>query len=150
MSRWPLAGNPYAIPMRAGKAPTTEGQQALHDIVYLEELIRQGDIFSASFLAAMDAALVRSDAAECWRHLQSAMFAAIVIYRLVDASGARRAHKAAALARAERLRTMCGMDTAGGRASAIFKVTGIRDAMEHIDERLDRVTRQSGGAGISD
>ena len=122
----------------------------------LDELDRQARIFNESFYEAMTAALVDDDAEECWRHLQGALRAAIIVNRLVDPRnvlgwpGVNRAEATRiAEARAAMLRKMVLLPEPDP-AYAVYAIRGIRNDMEHIDERLDSVTRDENDGGISD
>lgn len=96
---------------------------------------------------------------QVWSHLQGAMFAGIVLTRMFDprvagpgrsASPARRAaqeaKKAAADARARRLRELLDVDN----DSPLLQIRGVRDALEHFDERMDQVAAAGDVASVSD
>jgi hypothetical protein len=103
----------------------------------------------------MEAALVLDDGEETWRHLQSAVFAAIVVNRLVDAAGANRGWSGVsgkeaqriAQSRAARLRALVGLPEPSSGATVIFEIRDVRDSMEHIDQRLDRVNHDAATSG---
>jgi hypothetical protein len=151
----PHADQRRRIPTRAYKGETLDCTAALRECVYLDELERQARIFTRSFSEAMTAALVADDAEECWRQIQSSMFAAIVVNRLVDATGAGRARRGVskdqargiAEDRAARLRELVSLPPPDEATSPIYAVRDIRDSMEHIDERLDRVTHGDDSRG---
>jgi len=157
-SRWPLAGRPRRLPLspRAGKTP--DATKVLHDLMYLQELSRQAAIFNRSFWDAMTAALVTNDLDECWRHLQSALFVGIVVNRLVDPGPAREwkgvwdrpTATAHAAARGKRLREHIGLEGPEESLSPIYAVRAVRDAMEHLDERLDRIAQSGKSTSVSD
>jgi hypothetical protein len=158
-ARWPHAEDVRAIPTHAYRGATPDATAALRDLLYLDEVERQARIFTSSFAEAMDAALVRDDAEETWRQLQSAMFAAIVVNRLLDARGQHRGWNGVsnaeaeriAKARAERLRQLLLIPDPSSEVSPVYAVRNVRDSMEHIDQRLDRVSQDADKAGgVSD
>lgn len=102
-------------------------------IYYLGELERQADLFDRSFQDGM-AAATRDDPTDTWRHLQSALFAGIIVNRLLTGRGARQPE--AALKRAKYLRELVGLDAAD-HSSPILTLHTVRDHLEHFDERLD-------------
>ena len=74
------------MPLQAYEGETAACTAALRENVYLDELDRQAAIFNSAFGDAMTAALVSNNTGECWRHLQSSLFAAIIVNRVVDPS----------------------------------------------------------------
>lgn len=142
------AGERRRTPLHSVQGTTQEETDALQLLYYLGEVERQADAFCASLAEALTAA-GDDDAAACWRHLQGAMFAAIILRRLVTYSehvtgwpappsmskreGKRRA-KAAADTRVKRLREALHMPL---QTMALDQVRDIRDALEHVDERID-------------
>jgi len=153
--RWPHIDAPRPIPVYPHGAEDPAAAAALRDLMYLDELERQARVFTSSFGDAMTAALVANDDQETWRHLQSAVFAAIVVNRLVDAEGANRGwpgvsgKEALNMAedRAARLRALVGLPEPGTGVTAIFDVRDVRNSMEHIDQRLDRVSHDAEVSG---
>lgn len=155
--RWPLADARRVFPVSAYKGETDDATAALHERMYLGELDRQARIFNQSFFEAMTAALVIDDADECWRQMQGALFAAIIVSRLVDP---REVHgwpgvtpkeaKGIAMDRADRIRQLVGLPGPSECESPIYAVRDVRDAMEHFDERLDRIVNTGDEASVSD
>ena len=72
----------YRVPMLPIAGHTQEITDALRLRVFLQEIDRQADLFNRSLADSIGAA-ARDDATDAWRHVQSALFAAIVVYRLV-------------------------------------------------------------------
>lgn len=105
--------------------------QLLQDLFYLGELAQQADIFDRSFVDAMES-VEREDVVDVWRHLQAALFAGVVVNRLLRSEGAR--DKKLAEPRAKRLRAHVGLD---GVDSPIMTMHEVRNDLEHFDERLD-------------
>jgi hypothetical protein len=144
-------------PLRAFAGETPTATAALRSSYYLDEVDRQAAIFNASFLDAMEAALSWETEA-CWRHLQSSLFAAIVVNRLIDpranqwgwdqvsAAEAQRI----AQARGKRLRQLLWLPDPPDESTPLYKVAKIRNSMEHIDERLDRVLHNDAANSVSD
>ncbi|GAB2553182.1 hypothetical protein [Kribbella endophytica] len=157
-SRWPHAFIKRRIPSQTIHGTTGEVSSALRLAAYLDEIERQSRIFTRSFSNAMDAALVDNDAEESWRELQSAVFAAIVINRIVDFRGeahgwpgcSKAQATRIAVERSEALRGLLSLPEPEPGATRIFEVRKIRNAMEHIDERLDRTTSGDEVGGFSD
>lgn len=147
--KWPHLGRPRRIPLRSLRGATEESTAAATDAAYLHELGRQATIFNKSLTEAMDAALEHDDVEGTWRHLQGAMFAAIIVARLIHPRmvfgwpGVSRAQaKKTANTRAERLRDLlCLPDPSADERLETYRVSEVRDAMEHIDERIDRACR---------
>lgn len=155
--RWPMAYDERRIPMRASKGATEDASAALAEEMYLIELDRQARIFNRSFFDAMRAALVTGDDEECWRHLQASLFAAIIVNRLVDPVGvlgagwATKAEgRAVAETRSRRLRELVGLPDPEASELPVYAVRNVRNAMEHIDERLDRIAQSGAELSMSD
>jgi hypothetical protein len=139
--------------MYAFRGASDASTAALQDQMYLCELHRQATIFDSSLHAAMVSALVTDDVDECWRHLQGALFAAVVVIRLIKPTatqkwGLRSANetKAIAHARAKRLRELVGLPEPGQQDMALYQLRSLRNAMEHVDERLDHIADASIGS----
>lgn len=144
------------IPLHLIAGSTEEHTAALRLDVLLREVDRQADLFNRSSVDALRAAGA-DDPDDVWRHIQSALFAAIVVYRLLTNDKPWREHvgwtkeqavEAAKWRVAELRRALMLPDR--GVDWPIYKVTKIRDSLEHIDERLDRAVRSPGVHSISD
>ena len=121
--------------------------------MYLRELCRQAAIFDSSLYDALRCALVENDVEECWRHLQGALFAAVVVIRLVQPTGTlRRGTRSAretnkiAQKRASRLRELVGLPEPDQDDMTLYKLRPFRNVMEHIDERLDEIAEAPSGS----
>jgi hypothetical protein len=131
--------------MRSIQGGSEESTQALRLQFYLDELKRQSEIASSSLTRGWIRAVqpdVAEDDAAVWGDLQSALFAAIVIRRILDPAGVsfkpKETHnirQAAAKRRGAKLRELLQIT----ESSALLKVANVRDSFEHFDERLDGV-----------
>jgi len=130
------------IPMRTLTSSGQAVDQDLHDGVYLDELDRQALIADAALTTAWQRGMTcTADDAPTWSPLQAALFAGIVVARILNPGDAVRPYpgqnkqqaKAHAQARGQRLRHRLGVDL----SSPLFDVTAVRDSLEHFDERLD-------------
>lgn len=145
------------LPLRAFAGETPEATASLRSFYYLDEVDRQAAIFNASFEDAMNAALA-DDTENCWRHLQSALFAAIVVNRLIDprlnqrgwAQTSAAEARTIAMARGRRLRQLLWLPDPSDQSTPLYMVSKVRDSMEHIDERLDRVLNDEADMSVSD
>lgn len=144
------------IPTYSVKGPTEEATERLRLRFYLEELGRQADLFGRSFADALDA-VARDDPTDAWRHVQSAIFAAIVVNRLLTNSQPRpragwalkEAQKAASW-RVRQLRRLVGLPDPDRLQTPLYTVSKVRDSLEHVDERIDRALWSEGAIAISD
>ncbi|GAB2476097.1 hypothetical protein GCM10027030_07870 [Luteococcus sediminum] len=124
---------------------TEEGTQQMPARVFLAELARQAEIASS----AMERAWLRAsdprtpvDDFQVLADLQAALFACIVISRILKPTGVR-AHsgltKGEAVSRAtrrgEELRSLLGVS----ESSPLLNVSTLRDSLEHFDERIDAI-----------
>jgi hypothetical protein len=149
--------SPAGLPLRLFAGETPEVTAALRSSYYLDEVDRQAAIFNASFLDAMNAALA-DETESCWRHLQSALFAAIVVNRLIDPRPNQRGWsqvpaaeaQSLAQARGQRLRELRWLPDPSDQSTPLYTVSKVRDSMEHIDERLDRVLHDDAETSVSD
>lgn len=73
---------PRRVPVQTVSGSTLDSSRALRLIFYLGEAERQAAAFSASLEDAFGAAEA-NEPDKAWRHLQGAMFAAIIVHRLV-------------------------------------------------------------------
>jgi hypothetical protein len=132
------------IPIQSIKAKDEDGTKRLKLLMHLGEVERQSAIFGACFENAMSVSEDAADGTDAWRHIQGAMFAAIVVNRLVTAEGnprpwlggSRKEARDAATWRASELRRILGLPE-DESVTPIFNVRGFRNGMEHIDQRLD-------------
>jgi hypothetical protein len=111
-------------------------------LVFLRECERQATIFSSALDSALASADDDSKLDQTWGHLQSCLFAAIIVSRLVSDSdsvrpwpgltgrAAKRVGRDLKNDRAQRLRELLGLSPDSN--SWIFKVSAIRDPLEHI------------------
>lgn len=116
-----------AFPMRSLRGSDDASTDALCMGFYLDEVERQAEIYNACFADVMRTAS-RGDTLATFRHVQSALFAAIVVHRLVN--------HPARTARSERLRSLLGLPD-DPSTTPIMTMNRVRDHMEHIDERID-------------
>lgn len=111
------------VPLQSIRGETSSQTKVLGRLVVLDELDRQARIFHASFLDAMKAG-DSNDADGALRHIQSALFAGIVVDRTLRQNGKIRS-ALGIVSNPQRLKTM----------------RTVRDHMEHFDERLSRVVK---------
>lgn len=122
---------------------TDEITEALQLGVYVDELKRQAIIANRSltrgWLRAMQPETHPHDPA-VWGELQSALFAAIVVYRILRPGSVhpfpketKRERQQQADRRSQQLQELLGIDD----DFAVFKVRDVRNKFEHFDERLD-------------
>ncbi len=144
MLRWHVTTAEPArrIPLRSLTSGDQAIDQDLHDGVYLNELDRQALIADAALTAAWQRGMTcAADDAPTWSQLQAALFAGIVVARILNPGNPVRSYPgrnkqqatAHAEARGRRLRQRVGVDL----SSHLFDVTAVRDSLEHFDERLD-------------
>jgi hypothetical protein len=156
-SEEPSQSSAGLLPLRAFAGETPEATAALRSSYYLDEVDRQAAIFNASFGDAMNAAFA-DDTENCWRHLQSSLFAAIVVNRLIDPRPNQRGWaqtstanaRTIAMARGRRLRQLLWLPDPSDQSTPLYMVSKVRDSMEHIDERLDRVLNEEADMSVSD
>lgn len=130
------------------QAEDAEATRGLQMRFYLMELDRQAEICSEGIGDALRCAVGDNGHREAWRHLQGALFAGIVVHRLLTGAGAqgrgwrwlparerRDAARAAASARATALRSVIQLKAVEG--TALAQLRNIRDSLEHVDERID-------------
>lgn len=131
--------------MRSVRGGTETSTEALQLQYYMDELKRQAEIASQSLTRGWIRAVqpdTRADDEIVWGDLQSALFAGIVISRILNPVGVKpwpkdtfREREAIAKRRGSRLRELLQID----ESSPLLKVTNVRDSFEHFDERLDSV-----------
>ncbi len=135
------------IPIRSVVGPTPAATEALRLACYVREVERQALAYCDSWGEAQDAARA-GEVETTWHRLQGALFAAIIVSRLVttpaDVRGWPAIHKAdgkrlaqaAAEKRVTALRKELRLpDQPGGMVLDQVKV--VRDSLEHVDQRLD-------------
>ena len=152
-----MTAGPFRTPVEPFRGATPEITEAIRDRRYLREISRQAAIFNASFAQAMEAADCHS-LDDCWRHLQGALFAGIIVNRLISPSRTQRGWPGTprgqaqqiAQDRACRLRELLSLPDPAEETTPLFSVWRVRDSLEHIDERLDRVLCDEAEGGISD
>ena len=142
-------------PLYSLNGQTDESTDALRLIMYLRELERQARIATRAFGRAWRAAMTEHhDVEDVWADLQSCMFAAIIIERILKpkrgsiwakAGLDKEAAAEHAERRAARLLELLG---APDDLSAL-QVSTVRHPLEHVDERLDEVALR-GYATVSD
>jgi hypothetical protein len=149
---------PRRIPINTLRGPNDQVTEHFRQLPYLRELKRQATIFNDNVENAWRRALGPTNAPDdlaVWASLQAALFAAIVVQRLLRPSkgsvrkqphhSTRGESQALADARGERLRTLLEVPD----NAIFFTVTKIRDAFEHVDERYDGIMRDD-VVGFSD
>ncbi|MGQ4439863.1 hypothetical protein ACN6LI_004736 [Streptomyces violaceoruber] len=134
------------IPIRSLKGSDPVASEALRDMVYLDELDRQAGIVnnSIAFAWRRAAAECSSTDAKVWSALQAALFAAIIVQRILHPGGVRQYphHKTTnesrdfARRRGQRLRDLLGE---AADAEIVRLTKDVRDPFEHVDERLDQL-----------
>lgn len=137
-----------SVPVQSLKGSTTEGTKDLQLRLYLMEVDRQARLAAASFDAAWTRALQPTtplDDPQVWALLQSGLFSAIVVSRILRPTSVRArpgvsTQQARELAdeRGDRLRLALHV----ADDSALLAVSSLRDPLEHFDERLDAVVEQ--------
>lgn len=130
------------VPIYSVKGPSEEITRGLKLSVYLREVGRQAAIYNASFSDAMRTGL-RWDREATFRHVQSALFAAIVVNRLLT----NRANPTAC-ARAAQLRD--ALLIADNAVTPILSMARVRNHLEHVDERLDAVLASEHTLSVAD
>ncbi|MEU7934473.1 hypothetical protein [Micromonospora echinofusca] len=130
------------MPLATVDFPSEESKEAAKKALYVDELDRQARMGSDGIKLAVDRGLATEDPrdSEVWSALQSALFASIVVARTLQPTtkgkyqGLTNAQtKQYAEARGAGLRMLLGIED----SSPLFSVTGVRNAFEHYDERLD-------------
>lgn len=122
------------VPLRSIRGSTPDATEALKELIYLDEVERQAELYNVAFSDAMRTA-ARGDAFATFRHIQTSLFSAIIVYRLVTNQGTK-----VAAARSERLRSLLLLEGAEVH-TPILSMSRVRDHLEHFDERLDAAVR---------
>lgn len=133
------------FPLYSLRGETDESTDALRLSLYLRELERQTRIATRAFARAWRAAMMEHhDVEDVWADLQSCMFAAIIVERILKPQPSS-------------IRAKAGLDQAAARSYAAtraarlhellelpdlpaLKVSTVRHDLEHVDERLDDVS----------
>jgi hypothetical protein len=133
------------VPIRSLKGQTEEATEALRDGLYLDELERQAVIVNSNIVFAWRRAMGDCSPTDpdVWAALQAALFAAIVVQRVLRPGRVRRYrhHQTQresqdfAECRGRRLRELLGVTA----EASLLRVQGVRDPFEHVDERLDQL-----------
>jgi hypothetical protein len=131
-----------AIPLQSVSFGDPESSAAARDRVYLDELARQAEIATQNIAEAWKRGMQIPDVRDpvTWSLLQGALFAAIVVSRILRPRGVRKyptltrddSQKYAA-SRGSRMRKLLEV----GDDSPLFTVEDVRHSFEHVDERLD-------------
>ncbi|MEU5911617.1 hypothetical protein [Micromonospora sp. NPDC047527] len=136
------------IPVQSIKGGDDTSTQNLKLLFYLIEIERQAKIFNDSFESAVEAATAGSNA-DAWKNIQAAMFAGIIVSRMVTygqdpkAEGwpgtngqAKKLAKEAKKTRIKELRRLLALPD--NEDYPLYDLGRIRNSLEHIDEWLDR------------
>lgn len=118
------------VPLRSIRGATPDATDALRELIYLDEVERQAELYNIAFSDVMRTS-ARGDASATFRHIQASIFSAIIVYRLVT-----NKRNEVAAARSERLRSLLLLEGAEVR-TPILTMSRLRDHLEHFDERLD-------------
>ncbi|MEU7715321.1 hypothetical protein AB0B03_25670 [Micromonospora chalcea] len=135
------------IPVQSIKGADGTSTQNLKLLFYLIEIERQAKIFNDSFESAVEAAAAGSNP-EAWQNIQAAMFAGIIVSRMVthgqDPKGegwpgtkgqAKKLAKEAKKTRIKELRRLLALPD--NEDYPLYELSRIRNSLEHIDEWLD-------------
>lgn len=132
----------HRIPLATVKFPAEKAKKAAKTILYVEELDRQAHMASDGIRCAVARGLTTENPRDpkVWSALQLALFASIVVARILKPATKGKYQgltnaltKEYAEERGAGLRTLLGIED----SSPLFSVTGVRNAFEHYDERLD-------------
>lgn len=145
------------IPISSLLGPSNARTDSLRVELYLTELDRQATMVNDGIVAAWQRAMMRGTSGQdsrVWADLQGALFAAIVVARLLRPLTVKKVYPGHA-SRGESQRyakdrgdRLCKLLEVPDDAY-FFRVAAVRNAFEHIDERLDSVIA-SGAASVSD
>lgn len=142
--------------MRSLIGGTSETTEALWLDVFLVEIERQAQLGSRYIRRAWVRAMSEGTASNdtmVWGDLQAALFAAIVIQRILQPGNVRPFPKATRGARqrqadyrGQRLRELLDVD----ESWPLFLAKDVRDACEHFDEKLDAVVMDEARVSLVD
>ncbi|WP_181562672.1 hypothetical protein [Micromonospora noduli] len=149
------------IPVQSIKGPDATATDSLKWLYYLIEVERQGQIFNSEFQVAVRAGQ-DGQTDEAWCHLQSAMFAGIIVSRLVtygqdpkpdgwpgSRGEARQKAKEAKKKRVAKLRSLLALPE--DENFPIYQLGLLRNSLEHVDEWMDRaLAEHSSAESLSD
>jgi hypothetical protein len=130
------------IPIRSIDYQDPASREAAHDRIFLDELYRQAEIANRNIAQAWGRASNTQDVhdPQTWSLLQGALFAAIIVTRILKPRDVRsyppltaKESRELAELRGSRLRTLLEID----EDSDLFSVDVVRNSFEHFDERLD-------------
>jgi hypothetical protein len=148
--------DPRGIPMHSLAGQGGEGRELAVDRLFLKEVVRQATMFNVAFerawLRAVDTGTPYQDLLVL-ADVQSALFAAIIIRRILKPEGVRKHPQHSKQAESQqyaderglRLRMQLGLN----EGSPIFTVRELRNSYEHIDERIDALSLGD-AASVSD
>lgn len=149
------------IPIQSVAGADTSETDLLKLLFCLVEIERQAEIFNCSLEDAIHAALEVDEVDDVWRHIQSALFAAIIVRRFIspgdprpfEGTGSRAERKRRARAaqdwRITNLRQLLGISDESAD-NPLFQVKEVRNSLEHIEERIDAAYDSAGTVSISD
>jgi hypothetical protein len=142
--------------------PTPDDDKTLRLLFCLVEIERQAEVFSQSLDDALSEAIDKGNTTAAWRHIQSAMFAAIIVSRFLakhpsplpwpgyEGEKGKEAAKEAATWRARQLRDLLLPSDVPNPKLWIDRVSKVRNSLEHVDERFDRAFNTPGVTALSD
>lgn len=131
------------IPVKSLRFPTEDSSDAARNLLFLEEIDRQAEIASWNIGQAWKRGMQAESPRDVptWSYLQGALFASIVVDRLLfpkDAAASKgkpSANQLRASDRARKLRLILDVDH--DEPPVLRTLRSIRDDFEHFDERLD-------------
>ena len=155
--------SPRRIPVQSVSGPTPEATETLRLLFCLVEIERQAEIFSQSLDDAISEATDKGNTTAAWRHIQSAMFAAIIVHRFVaidhpppawpgypSKAEGKKAALSAAEWRVSNLRKLLFPSDVPNPDLWIDRVSEVRNSLEHVDARFDLAFNKESAASLSD
>ena len=153
------------IPLQSVRDSDPEVTEKLRLLFYLSELERQAEIYNGAVEAAIDEWRGNGELKAIWRHLQAALFAAVVVNRIVcntnptaqgwpsateaESKASKKAAAKMAKWRVRELRRILSLPS-DSKATPIYTVGEVRNSLEHIDERIDLALNVVGVASLAD
>jgi hypothetical protein len=153
------------IPLQSVRDSDPEITQKLKLLFYLREVERQAEIHNGAVEAAIDEWRRSGELKATWRHLQAALFAAIIVNRIVcntsptaqgwpsateeDSKASKKEATKIAKWRVRELRRLLALPP-GKKDTPIYTVGAVRNSLEHIDERIDLALSVEGVASLAD
>ncbi|WP_143194370.1 hypothetical protein [Micromonospora sp. CB01531] len=153
------------IPVQSVRDSDDETTKKLRLLFYLGEVERQAEIYNEATEEAVEAWRRGAHLKTIWRHLQAALFAAIVVNRLVtnknpqaigwpcsseeETNQSKKEATKAAKWRVRELKRLLNLPS-DPKATPIYTVAKIRNSLEHIDERIDLAFSSANVASLSD